>query len=180
MKAQFNQMLDEQICKISSYESRVNKAKANYTKALQRLEELNSKIYDTSTCELSTAEEEYLPFSGSATSSQTTAHNGASVFEGEAVTGSEFCPQHHKPVEVSVTPENDVVVETSENDKEEVRTTSTTDAKVTPTTSTTTATASTTDPRSGAVFKGCQVLDELLLEDNIESTLEQLKSQCLS
>ncbi len=172
--------MQEQICKISSYESRVNKAKANYTKALQRLEELNSKIYDTSTCELSTAEEEYLPFSGSATSSQATAHNGASVFEGEAVTGSEFCPQHHKPVEVSVTPENDVVVETSENDKEEVRTTSTTDAKVTPTTSTTTATASTTDPRSGAVFKGCQVLDELLLEDNIESTLEQLKSQCLS
>ncbi|KAH7643165.1 SH3 domain-binding protein 5-like [Dermatophagoides farinae] len=46
MKAQFNQMLEEQVNKIRSYETRVNKAKQNYTKALQRLEELNNKIYD--------------------------------------------------------------------------------------------------------------------------------------
>lgn len=46
MKAQFNQMLDEQINKIRTYEARVCKAKLNYTKALQRLEELNSQIYD--------------------------------------------------------------------------------------------------------------------------------------
>ena len=46
MKAQFNQMLEEQIMKIRSYETRVNKAKQNYTKALKRLEELNNKIYE--------------------------------------------------------------------------------------------------------------------------------------
>ena len=72
MKAQFNQLLDvslllvfwvkflfdlidsivfffvnqEQVTKIRSYEARVNKAKKNYTKALERLEELNQKIYE--------------------------------------------------------------------------------------------------------------------------------------
>lgn len=48
MKAQFNQMLEEQVTKIRSYEDRVNQAKANYSKALQRLEEVNSQIYSTS------------------------------------------------------------------------------------------------------------------------------------
>lgn len=46
MKAQFNQMLDEQVNKIRSYEARVNKAKRNYTKALERLEDLNQKIFE--------------------------------------------------------------------------------------------------------------------------------------
>ena len=45
MKAQFNQMLEEQLNRIRSYEERVNQAKANYNKALERLEEINSKIY---------------------------------------------------------------------------------------------------------------------------------------
>ena len=40
--------MQEQINKIRTYESRVNKAKLNYTKALQRLEELNNEIYDSS------------------------------------------------------------------------------------------------------------------------------------
>lgn len=38
--------IQEQVNKIRSYENRVNNAKENYTKALQRLEELNNKIYD--------------------------------------------------------------------------------------------------------------------------------------
>ncbi|CAG2102720.1 unnamed protein product [Medioppia subpectinata] len=44
MKAQFNQMLDEQINKIRSYEQRVAKAKLNYSKALHRLEEISDEI----------------------------------------------------------------------------------------------------------------------------------------
>ncbi|KAI7696163.1 SH3 domain-binding protein 5-like, partial [Sarcoptes scabiei] len=46
MKIQFNQMLEEQIEKIHSYEIRVNKAKQNYTKTLERLDELNNQIYE--------------------------------------------------------------------------------------------------------------------------------------
>ena len=45
MKSQFNSMLEEQLNRIRSYEDRVNQAKANYNKALERLEEINSKIY---------------------------------------------------------------------------------------------------------------------------------------
>lgn len=141
----------EQICKISSYESRVNKAKANYTKALQRLEELNSKIFDTSSDNLNTTEEEYLPFSEGSSNSQKCA--------------GECCPEH-------LLPPNELAV-TSE-DSEVIKTTTT----KTPTPSHTTTAA--TSNRSAKVFEGCQVLDELLLEDNIESTLQQLKSQCLS
>lgn len=67
MKVQFNQMLDvslllfwlchvdddvshvctqEQLAHIRSYEDRLNKAKSNYAKALERLGELNNRIYD--------------------------------------------------------------------------------------------------------------------------------------
>ncbi|XP_054161817.1 SH3 domain-binding protein 5-like isoform X1 [Oppia nitens] len=44
MKGQFNQMMDDQISKMRSLEERVSKAKLNYSKALQRLEEINNEM----------------------------------------------------------------------------------------------------------------------------------------
>lgn len=132
MKTQFNQMLEvstvkffvfylklsflqEQINKIRSYEARVNKAKSNYTKALQRLEELNKKIYDNTDLDSS---DEYLHLS--------TSH--VNIAEG------------------------------SKNQSEKENSPCST---------------------SKTIFDN-KVLNDLILEDNIESTLEQLKSQSLT
>lgn len=110
----------------------MNKAKSNYTKALQRLEELNSKIYDGASSELNCTEE-YMALSDSNTAQSHSCHveECAQSQVAEAPSGSSPSP-------------------------------------------------STTNSSKASIFDNHQILDELILEDNIESTLEQLKSQCLS
>ncbi|RWS07760.1 SH3 domain-binding protein 5-like protein [Dinothrombium tinctorium] len=46
MKAQFNQMLDEQIQNIKQLECKVSKAKLNYSNALHRLEDISDEIHE--------------------------------------------------------------------------------------------------------------------------------------
>jgi len=98
----------------------VNKAKSNYTKALQRLEELNRKIYDNSNKLFSNGE--FLPASETNPPSI-----GSSSDNGESPTEK----------------------------------------------------ASPGKCASSNIFDN-QLLDQLILEDNIESVLEQLKAECLS
>ncbi|KAI2799107.1 hypothetical protein RDWZM_004388 [Blomia tropicalis] len=126
MKAQFNQMLDEQINKIRSYETRVNKAKLNYTKALQRLEELNQKIYNSID---QFPEDEYIPIAERPNTNNL--DNSTS----------------------SILVMDDVKLDSSE--AEEV------------------------EPTSSKIFDN-KLLDQLILDDNIDSTLEKLKNQSLT